>query len=96
MKVFNVFLDGFNSVCGADPFDRGRPCDPTATSSSRPSLWFEVPQIQFIGRAWTFLFVPVHTVQKTVEIPQVLFLEVGERPLLCDGRCDWVQIAAVF
>ena len=29
------FLDGFNGVCGAGPLGRGRPCNPTATSSNR-------------------------------------------------------------
>ena len=81
VKVFKVFLDGFNCVCGADPLGR----------DVLVILQRQVPADAFIGRAWTFLLCNrdafhSHTVRKTVEIPQVQFLEVVERPLLC---CDW-------
>ena len=70
----------------------GRPCDHAATVPS--SFDLKVPQIQFIGSGWIFLFcvqrhVPtVQTVQFSIEILQVPFLDwFLTCPLLCNARC---------
>ena len=75
-----------------DLFFGGRPCDHAATISSSSEL--KVPQIQFIDSGWIFLLcvqrqVPtVHTVQFSVEIPQVPLKDwFLTRPLSCNARC---------